>query len=227
MPVKRAALILACGMTCHGISASAGLESWRGFDVQIDAMSEPVYVNGYALQIHRAVGSGVGALVGAMRKQWIRESGVDHVRADIRGDWSILSRLVDDKLQSLQWRGTGPGSELIWSSNNVQARSWSGPRVLLGLPAGCLAGRTVHGNTRTGNYLQRTARCARSAGAILSSLSSYARRRGYAVRSGDGMLVANGHGTEILVVAGKTEASTIPSGSTLVYLQVQGTRAAP
>jgi hypothetical protein len=225
--VKRTALILAFGMTCHGICAAAGLESWRRFDVQIDALAEPVYVNGHPLQIHRAVGSGVGLLVEALRRQWIQESGVDHLREDTRGGWSIISRLLDGSLQSLQWRGTGQDSELIWSSNNLQARTRRSPGVVLRLPRDCIAGRTVHGNTGAGPYLQRTTRCARSPGAILSSISSHARGQGYAVRSGDGMLLASGKGMEVVVVAGTTGASILPSGSALVYLQVQNPEAAP
>ena len=218
--MKRMFAALVVLMCNQSVGAPLGLERWRGFDVRVETIAEPIHVNGVPVVIHRAVGSGVAAMAETIRKQWVQEAGATGVRADARSGWTVVSRLTEGNLEAIQWRGSGTETQLLWSSMELSPGMRSAPRTQLPLPRGCVSGRIVHGNVDMGVYLQRTARCAGSARATVSTISASAVSRGYAVRSLDGMLIAHRRGMEIVVVAEKGDDPQSSGGSSLVYLQV-------
>lgn len=201
--------------------SATGLEAWREFDVRIESMPGPVHVNGLAMVVHRAVGSGVAPLWTRLSQQWVREVGTQGVRSDVSGDWAILSRIQDGALEVLQKRGVGSNAELLWSRSDLRKPMQPQLPVDLRLPSGCIAGRTVNGRAETGSYVQQVASCTGSPHAALSAMKTRAIRRGYAVQSRDGILMARNSSTEVMVLAWRPEGGAASGGASMVYLQLK------
>jgi len=207
--------------TCGCVEAAPGLEQWRGPDVQIDVLPEPLRVNGMPFIIHRASGKGVGLLAHSIGRQWIKEEGDEGIRSATQGGWMVLSRIHDQNLEVLQWRGTGADAEMLWSSSSMRAQIRKPPPAAVRLPVGCISGLTVHGDMDIDPYIQRTAQCSRAPRAIISASQAIARKQGFTIQSlGDFHFLARRQATEVTILASENDPSGLIRGSTLVYLQV-------
>ncbi|MEO6078691.1 MAG: hypothetical protein ABIQ86_02785 [Steroidobacteraceae bacterium] len=139
--------------------ASLGFEAHlsAGLAVNIDRIAEPVVVDGVPMSMHRVTGAGVPEFARRIESLW-RSQGSE-VRILEQGLWTLRSRMVGARSEVIQSR-TGPeGPELLWSSLDAGGPIQSAPDAGLTLPAGCMWGRGVSGQSEQHRYLQRSARC--------------------------------------------------------------------
>jgi hypothetical protein len=198
---------------------AADLGEWRDLHVYVDALREPILVNGVPLEVSRVTGRDVSLLAKRLNQKWSEESGSHGVRTEVHGAWTILSRIHDAGLEVVQWRGSGKDAELLWSRGDLKSRFQSPARVGLRFPAACVPGRTVSGKVDAHSYLQRVAACVGSPRATLSAVRAIAGSQGFEVRSRDGQLLARDRATETTVLAWPS-AGAGASATSLVYLQL-------
>lgn len=138
MPVKRLAWLL---LACASCAGAIETRDARGLDLRLETLPDPVAVDGVRFEIQFASGRDVPELVRRVEHRW-RQQGSVVQRLRQRG-WEILSRWEQGQHELLQWRGEGPGAQLVFSrldTTRTPERPGRGP---LALPARCAWGRLV------------------------------------------------------------------------------------
>lgn len=218
MPLRQ--LILACmlSMTGHG-PAIAATPAWTGAGNRFETLPEPIVVNGVSFEIRSAHGSEAGTLASRMAEEWGNSRDQKFAKPETLGGWNMVSRILGNHLEVLQWRGTGPETQLLWSRSDLNARIQAGPDFLLPLPHGCAMGTSVHGTAGSRRYVQRSARCNGSPRSVLSTIEAEARRRGFPLRLQEGVLMTGDRNKDVLVLAWPSNDATGIVGTSVVYLQ--------
>jgi hypothetical protein len=194
-----------------------------GLAITIDQIPEPMNVDGLALSAQRATGKDVAELARRIEARW-REQG-SAVKAVQHGDWSMRTRFQGTYSEVLQWRGSGATAELLLSSVNVQHVGAATPEPLLMLPSGCTWLRSVSGGRAGRRFLQRSARCKRTASELVVLLRSNASQQGWRVRSSSdaGMLLDRAGAEALLSLSPDPSAA----GTWLVWLHADHGRSPP
>lgn len=141
-----------------------------GLDVRIEAIAEPIEVDGLSLLIQRATGPDVDKLARRVSDSW-RAAG-SSVQQLSDGGWQMVSRWQGKHTELLQWRGAGPAAELLYSRLDAY-RVTAPPRFAeLPLPARCAWGRQIAGRAGSNRYQQRTALCRGTTAAVVPELQA-------------------------------------------------------
>jgi hypothetical protein len=196
------------------------LGAWRELRVHVDAIAEPILVNGLPLMVSRATGIDVGRLASRIDQKWREESGDHGVRFSTHDNWRILSRIQGDTLEVAQWRGTGSDAELLWSRTDLLTKTRLPAQGGIRLPTGCVPGRTVSGQIVGRRYSQQSARCMASPITTLADMRESALGQGYAVLLREGQLLARNKTSEITVLAWSS-GDAVPNATSVAYLQVE------
>lgn len=164
-------------------AAAAALDGhlYRGLDVVVDEIGEPVVVDGVQMAIQRFSGSGVPELANRVESSWKSHGSV--IRSMQQGRWTLRSRMRAGASEVVQWRADPGGPELVWSSVDVTAPVHAAIDTRLSLPATCIWGRSVSGRSVAGAFLQRSARCSLPLRELLASLRNSTAAQGWRVRS--------------------------------------------
>lgn len=201
-----------------GLMATAGVDRSliSGLAVTIQAMPDPIAVDGVAFTVQRVTGRDVPLLVRRVETAWQAQG--SELRQLRQGEWTLLSRLTSGDLELVQWRPTTDGAELLWSRLDPAAPAQRMPETRVRLPAGCTWGRSVSGSSGRQRYLQRSAHCARSASSLSVLMQESLRAQGWELHSSsDQGLLARRKGVE-----GVLGLSPLQRGATwLIWLQVE------
>lgn len=128
-----------------------------GLDLQVDAMSEPVQVDGAVFRIRRASGAAVADLVERIRQRW-RTQG-SPMRESKAGDWHLLSRWRGQTSEVLQWRVADDGPEAVLSTYLPGSAAVRITRIPFTLPGNCAWGRIISGRAGSAMFEQHSAYC--------------------------------------------------------------------
>lgn len=141
-----------------GANAPAFERAWLiGLDVRTSGPPQILTTQGRQSSVHHARGQGVPQLAARIADSWGHAGAV--VRTDTAGTWQVASRLAGDRLDVVQWRGTGADAELLLSSQPLRA-SITSPRLPQPpLPATCRWSLRTGGPVAQRQFLQATARC--------------------------------------------------------------------
>jgi hypothetical protein len=154
--MRRHVLVLIC-LVIGSVAQSFEAHLLQGLDVRTEVVADPVRVDGVALTVRRATGTGVAELAQRITKSWqAQRSQLQPIR---HGVWRLLSRLQQGRSETVQWRVAGPDSELLWSSVDLVGHVAASPNPSLALPPECRWGRRVHDSIGGHSYLQSTAQC--------------------------------------------------------------------
>jgi hypothetical protein len=196
----------------HGFDATMT----AGLAISIDRIPEPFQVDGLTFSAQRATGRDVPVLAQRIEARWRAQGST--VKSVQQGHWSMRTRIEGINSEVLQWRGSDATLELLLSSVNLRHVGGAAPDPLLRLPAGCTWLRGVSGGGPGQRYLQRSARCNRTASELAAILRSSASQQGWRLRSSsESGMVMDRLGAEALV---SLSPDLSASGSWLVWLRV-------
>lgn len=148
----------------------------RGLDVRLEALPEPVTVDGVVFEIQFASGRDVPELARRVELRW-RQQGSHLQHLQQRG-WQLLSRWEAGHSELLQWRGEGTGARLIFSrldTTRAPVRPGRGPLVL---PTRCAWGRLIQDRSQ----VLRSAFCRLSLAELQWQLRVRLAAQGWSVR---------------------------------------------
>lgn len=172
----------------------------RGLDVRLEALPEPVTVDGVVFEIQFASGRDIQELARRMEHRW-RQQGSLVQRLQQRG-WQLLSRWEEGRSELLQWQGEGAGAQLVFSrldTTRAPARPGRGPLVL---PARCAWGRLIQDRSQA----LRTAACRLTLPELQLQLRARLVAQGWSVRQETGV-------TFEVSRAGQSARLTLSAGS--------------
>jgi hypothetical protein len=190
----------------------------HGLQIHSETIPGVTYVNGIAMRIVRITGQDAGKLQERILSIW-------KLRADrpvtsvVEGAWQIHSRIVNGRSEVLQSRSAGSESELLWSTADLRASTFSSSAPALSLPAQCRTGNAVHGQSEGARFLQVTARCTGAAGDVLLALKRAAISSGFVVAiTGANQLSARRGHLELLAFEVEQNEG-VPTSQALVYME--------
>ncbi|MDR2216280.1 MAG: hypothetical protein LBE59_10655 [Nevskiaceae bacterium] len=158
-------------------SSLAAAPSWRGLNVEHEALDSIESVNDLPVSIERFVGRDVPELLSRWLAEWKADPGTVAMDTTRSGDWLIHSRLLHPQSQELlQVRGQGAATELLWSRMALREPA-SGVTRGPPLPAGCRAGPRMRGVDEQGAYDMSMSICR---GSAATKLLAQQRERGAA-----------------------------------------------
>ncbi len=172
-----AALLLLC---CVARSAGA-LESRdvRGLQVTLEAIAEPVQVDGVSMRLQVATGPDVQRLAARIEQRWRAEGSV--VERQQAASWQVRARLERGRNEVIQWRGAGDAAQLLHSTVDVMRAPATAAPPPFALPAGCTWLRSVRGAAGRERFEQRTATCGMSAERVITSLHGLLSAQGWTI----------------------------------------------
>lgn len=180
----RIALWLLVLMWLPGGASAFETADIAGLDVHVEALPDPVVVDGASFLIRRATGPSTSELVERVRLRWVAQGSA--TRAFQSGPWRVISRWSGDTSEVLQFRTVEGIPEAVHSTyrpDTGKARVRSAP---FSLPANCAWGRSISGRTSGSAYEQLSAYCRGSPETGRKSMLALLREAGWQVQ-GTGM----------------------------------------
>lgn len=157
----------------------------QGLRVRVDAMHEPVAVDGLSMHIRRAQGAQVAELAARMERRWqAAGSMIERLRA---GEWDLVSRWDGAHAELLQWRGRGEEAELLHSRVDMAQRVAPQAKPPFRLPPACQWGRSVSGTAGQEHYGQRSALCRGMAELLMRDLMQAVQQQGWQILATHGL----------------------------------------
>jgi hypothetical protein len=144
-------------------SSLAAAPSWRGLQVEHEALDAIESVNDLPLRIERFVGPDVPELLRRWLAEWKADPATVAMDTRSSGGWVLHSRLLHPQNQELlQMREQGAESELLWSHMDLRESSAGATRAPVP-PLGCRAGPRMRGVDAQGAYEFSMSICSGSA----------------------------------------------------------------
>lgn len=152
-----------------------------GLAIQVDALPEPVRVDGATFRIQRAVGASAPELVERIRQRWQAQGSL--VRESTAGTWRLLSRWRGQTSELLQWRIAEQGPEVVLSTYQPGSAGAPSRQSAFQLPANCAWGRTISGKAGQAAFEQSSAYCTGSPRSGWTGIVGQLKRSGWRVLS--------------------------------------------
>lgn len=195
--MKRLAPLL---LACTSFAGAFEPRDARGLDVRIEPLPEPIAVDGVTLEIQVAHGKDVPELARRVEQRWQQQgSAVQRLQ---QRDWLLLTRWDQGHSELIQWRGTGPAAQLIFSRlDTLQRPSRRGSGPLL-LPPRCAWGRMVEDRSHT----LRTAFCSMAVAELRQQLRAALANQGWSIRHETGVILEiarDGEAGRLTLAAGR------------------------
>lgn len=129
----------------------------HGLRLQVDAVDEPVFVEGVALHIRRVTGRDVPRLAMRVQERWARQGA--RIQQHASQSWQITARWAGTRSEVLQWRGDGDAAELLHSWFDTARTVAPRQAPPFRLPAPCAWQRHAAGAAGAQRFLQWSIRC--------------------------------------------------------------------
>jgi hypothetical protein len=151
-----------------------------GLEVSVEQIEQGIRIDGVLVDVKRATGVGVPALVSRITRAWSSEGSM--LRPGSTNGWQLASRIHNGVSEVLQWRGEGAQAELLWSALHAGNKAEPDADPQLVLPRNCRWVRRIAGGSRRGRHMEATAACNGSSPPTAAALATGLQQRGWHIQ---------------------------------------------
>jgi len=210
-------LVLLLALLSNALPSSAFERAdLSGLRVHVETIGDPLHVDGVPMRIQRADGPDVPTLARRIEQRWRRDGGEVRILQQTR--WQAISRWKDGTSELIQWRETGPVSELLHSTLDI-AEFAEAARPPFALPAGCAWGRTIEGQSGHHAFEQHSAFCNHRLASVIPRVEAGLDGQGWTLRR----LANSTLDVQRAEVRGTLSISPSGTGCALVWIGLRAT----